>query len=135
MHNVTKNLADGSSDEGIMIIVVETVVDAENDVANEDIDEEPKCVDKVSFLPIASNAEMNESEENKQCRNSNSNRIENSSEIYFLLLFLSFTIITYCQLTCIDIPIQISKEYTEISEIPSLKWYKHVNKQIIKLLS
>ena len=81
MHHVSKNLADGSSNEGIMIIVVETVVDAENDVANEDIDEEPKCVDKVSFLPITRNAEMNESDQNKQCRNSNSSRIENSREI------------------------------------------------------
>ena len=105
-----------------MIIVIEAVVNAENDVANEDIDEEPKCMDKVGFLPITGNTEMNESDENEQCRYSNSNRIENSSENYFFPLLLSFTlIITDCQLSSTDIPVQVCEEHTEIAEIPSLE--------------
>ena len=82
MNYIAKNLADCSSNEGFMIIkAVETEVDAKKDVANEDIDEESKCMDKVCFLPITGNAEMNESDENEYCRYSKSNRIEYSCKI------------------------------------------------------
>ena len=123
MNDIPKNFAECGANEDIMVIEVETVVDAKEDVTDEDIEKESKCMKKVCFLPVSTHTEMNESHEDKECRYSNSNRIEYSSELFLFNFFLRFFFVlhTKCYFSIPDISLKICEEYTEVGEIPALK--------------